>query len=261
MHLTYLLPAPMHVTALGETEMRRRATLLGEWSPAGTTVTVAAVDRGPSSVESAYEEYLAIPAMGGALRRAEDGGTDATILGCFGDPGLDGLREIARKPVVGPAASAMALAATLGHRFSIVTVAEGVRPLLRRIAWETGLLDALDEVRSVDLSVLAINTDKEAAFASLRDECAKLIAETDTDTLVLGCMSMGFLGAAERLTAELGVPVVNPIRAALHQAHTLHGMGLSHSTRAYRTPPALADGAEDVDALLRVAEGPKEVTA
>lgn len=259
MHLTYLLPAPMHVTPLGETEMRRRATLLGEWAGESTRITVAAVDNGPASVESAYEEYLAIPAMGTALRRAERSGTDAIILGCFGDPGLDGLREIAVKPVVGPAGAAMALACTLGHRFSVVTVADGVRPLLRRLAWETGVLPALCEIRSVELSVLAINTDHDAAYAALRTECERALDATEADTLVLGCMSMGFLGAAERLSTELGVPVVNPIRAAVHHAQALHRMGLAPSRRAYRRPAALADDAGDTS-LLHQAAGPLEVT-
>lgn len=260
MQLTYLLPAPMHVTPLGEPEMRRRAELLKQWAGAGTRVTVTAVDRGPAAVESAYEEYLAIPAMGTALRRAERGGADAVVLGCFGDPGLDGLREIASSPVVGPAAAAMSLACTLGHRFSIVTVADGVRPLLRRIAWETGVLAALHEVRSVQLSVMAINSDHDGAYAALRAECANGLADGEADTLVLGCMSMGFLGAAERLTAELGVPVINPIRAAVHHAQTLHQMGLSQSRRAYHRPPALIDDTED-SGLLREAAYPLEVTA
>ncbi|GAA1197521.1 allantoin racemase [Prauserella alba] len=260
MQLTYLLPAPMHVTPLGEAEMRRRAGLLKQWAGDDTRITVTAVDRGPASVESAYEEYLAVPAMGTALRRAEQGGADAVVLGCFGDPGLDGLREIADSPVVGPAAAAMSLACTLGHRFSIVTVADGVRPLLRRIAWETGVLDALHEVRSVELSVLAINSDHDAAYEALRAECANALATGEADTLVLGCMSMGFLGAAERLTAELGVPVINPIRAAVHHAQTLHRMGLSHSRHAYPLPPALADDVVDTG-LLREAEHSMEVTA
>lgn len=260
MQLTYLLPAPMHVTSLGESEMRRRAELLKQWADDGTDVTVTAVHSGPASVESAYEEYLAIPAMGTTLRRAQRNGTDAVVLGCFGDPGLDGLREIADAPVVGPAAAAMSLACTLGHRFSVVTVADGVRPLLRRIAWETGVLSALHEVRSVDLTVLAINSDHDEAYARLRSECEHALADGEADTLVLGCMSMGFFGAAERLTAELGVPVINPIRAAVHHAQTLHRMGLSHSRRAYPRPPALTEDADD-GGLLRTADNPLEVTA
>ncbi|MBK1789434.1 aspartate/glutamate racemase family protein [Prauserella cavernicola] len=258
MHLTYLLPAPMHATALGETEMRRRAALLSDWAGSDTRITVTAVDRGPASVESAYEEYLAIPAMGEALRDAERAGTDATVLGCFGDPGLDGLRELAGRPVVGPAGAAMALACTLGHSFSVVTVSSGVRPLLRRLAWETGVLPALCEVRSVELSVLAINQDHDAAYAALRAECEQALSTTDADTLVLGCMSMGFLGAAEQLTAELGVPVLNPIRAAVHHAQTLHRMGLTPSRRAFPAPPALV---ADADAeLMHHAQNRLEVT-
>ena len=59
------------------------------------------------------------------------------------------------------------------------------------------------------------------------------------DTLVLGCMSMAFLGVAERLSEELGVPVVNPARTALKTAELLVGSGLTHSPRAFPTPRKL----------------------
>ncbi|QVQ54492.1 aspartate/glutamate racemase family protein [Spiractinospora alimapuensis] len=259
MRLTYLLPAPMHATELGETEMRRRAGLLAEWSPPGTEITVSAVSRGPVSIESAYEDYLSIPAMADQACASVDAGADAIVVGCFGDPGLDGLRELVRRPVIGPSAAAMSLAASLGHQFSVVTVVEGVRPLLRRLAWEAGLSDALGVIRAVELPVIDLNRDHERAFSVLRGECERVLAETDTDTLVLGCMSMGFLGAAERLTEELGVPVVNPVRAAVHQADTLHRMGLAHSPRAYRTPAKLRQGTNRAD-LIRTTDAPLEVT-
>lgn len=259
MRLTYLLPAPMHATELGEAEMRRRAGLLARWSAPDTRITVSAVARGPASIESAYEDYLAVPALADQACASLAEGADAVVIGCFGDPGLDGLRELARRPVVGPAAAAMSLAASLGHRFSVVTVTEGVRPMLRRLAWETGVADALEVVRAVELPVIELNRDHGRALDTLREECDRVLEQTDTDTLVLGCMSMGFLGAAEELTQRLGVPVINPARAAVHQAEALHRMGLSHSPRAYPTPPKVRNGADRAE-LFRTTSDPLEVT-
>jgi Asp/Glu/hydantoin racemase len=48
---------------------------------------------------------------------------DAVIVGCFDDPGVDALRELAtRTLVVGPGAAAMHVAGLLGGSFGIVTV-------------------------------------------------------------------------------------------------------------------------------------------
>lgn len=249
MHLIYALPSPAELSPLGQQEVDRRAGLLADWAGPGTTVEVTTTHTGPASIESMYEEYLAIPALAESVRAGERRGADATIVGCFGDPGLDGLREVASRPVVGPAAAAMALAATLGHRFSVVTVADSVRHPLRRLAFDTGVEAALGSVRAVNLAVLEINDDHDSAYAALAEEGKRALAEDDVDTLVLGCMSMGFLGAAERLTAELGVPVVNPVRAAVHLAETLHRMGLAPSRRAFPLPPKVTAGAA-IDELL-----------
>jgi allantoin racemase len=248
--LTYALPSPAHMSPLGQQEVDRRAGLLTGWASPGTTVEMTTTHTGPASIESMYEEYLAIPALAESVLDGERRGADATIIGCFGDPGLDGVREVASRPVVGPAAASMALAATLGHRFSVVTVADSIRHPLRRLAFDTGVEAALSSVRAVNLTVLAINGDHDSAYAALAAECKRCLADDDADTLVLGCMSMGFLGAAERLTGELGVPVVNPVRAAVHLAETLHHMGLAPSRRAFPPPPKVTAGTAVADLLL-----------
>ncbi len=55
--------------------------------------------------------------------------------------------------------------------------------------------------------------------------------------LVLGCMSMGFVGVSEDLQKRLEIPVVNPVAAALKTAETMVALGLAQSRLAYPTPP------------------------
>jgi allantoin racemase len=50
---------------------------------------------------------------------------------------------------------------------------------------------------------------------------------------------MGFLEAHAEISSDVGVPVVNPVYAALRMAEALHGAGLRHSKRAYPLPPKL----------------------
>lgn len=252
--VAYLVPGPMHRTVLGAEELERRQDKLQQWAAPGTDVTVRAVEEGPASIESMYEEYLSIPAMSKLVVETQADGFDAAIVGCFGDPGLDGLREISDMLVVGPASASIALATTLGHRFSYVTVTASIVPALRRLAWEAGASDALASVRYIETSVMDVNKDHGAALGRMLEQ-GKLAVERDgADTLVLGCMSMGFLDVAEQMTAELGVPVINPSRAGLHMAEMSCAMGLRHSRRAFMTPPKIAAG-KGIDDLFITATG------
>lgn len=250
--IAYLVPAPMHLTALGAKELERREGKLRQWCQPGTEVVVRAADAGPASIESMYEEYLTVPATARLLTEVVQEGYDAAIVGCFGDPGLDAFREISDMLVVGPAAASTALATTLGHRFSYITVTASVVPALRRLAWEAGSADALASVRHIETSVLEVNQNHEAAVGRMLEQ-GRLAVESDgADVLVLGCMSMGFLDVAEEMTAELGVPVVNPSRASLHIAEATVALGLTHSRRAYMTPPKIEAGTKLADLYLSV---------
>jgi allantoin racemase len=248
--IAYLIPGPMHLTPLGSAEVERREAKLKDWSAPGTQISVRTVESGPASIESMYEEYLSIPPTAKLLKEVEDDGFDAAIIGCFGDPGLDGLREISDILVVGPAGASIGLATTLGHRFSFVTVTASIVPALRKLAWEAGAIDALASVRYIETSVIAVNQDPSAALGRMLEQGRMAVEQDGADVLVLGCMSMGFLDVAEEMTRRLGVPVINPSKAALKIAEATVSLGLTHSRHAYHKPPKLAAGVKLSELLV-----------
>lgn len=258
MKIVYLVPGPMGRSDEGRAELERRGELLSIYAGPETTTGIDDVPEGPASIESAYEEYLSIPA---AVRRAvelEAEGWDAVILGCFGDPGLDAFREVVSVPVIGPGEASVLLAASLGHRFSIVTIAESVVPATERQIRNVGLAGKLASVRAVNIPVLELHHDRDRTIAAVVEEGRRALLEDRADTIVLGCMSMGFLGIAESVAPQLGVPVVNPARAALRFAEAIVGSGLRHSRRAYLTPPKLAaDPARSLGDLLHGTPAPE----
>jgi allantoin racemase len=234
----YLVPGPLS-RARGQEELDRRRDVLQGWAAPGTVVGIAENPDGPGSIESAYEEYVSIPGSFELAASAEADGYDAIILGCFGDPGLDGFREILTVPIVGPCESAMHIACTLGHRFGIVTVLDSVVAPLHKLVRIAGLDSRVAAIVACDVPVLELHDD---SYGAVLDACRTTLA-AGADTIVLGCMSMAFLGVAERLSEELEVPVINPARTALKSAELLVGSGLRHSKRAFPVPPKLAAGA------------------
>jgi allantoin racemase len=165
-------------------------------------------------------------------------GFEAIVPGCFGDPGIDALRELVSIPVVGPGAASMLVAAGLGHRFGIVTVLESVVRPLENLALLTGVATKLAAVRQIGIPVLELNTDRERTFARLVEVSRRVIEDDRADVLILGCGTLSF--RSTELQRVIGVPVVNPLQAALRMAELLVGSGLSHSKRSYPVPPKLA---------------------
>ena len=57
------------------------------------------------------------------------------------------------------------------------------------------------------------------------------------DCIVLGCMSLAFTEANFEMSEQLGIPVVNPAIASLKLLEATLACGLSHSKKAFQTPP------------------------
>lgn len=87
------------------------------------------------------------------------------------------------------------------------------------------------------MSVLDLARQREEALQKIAAVGMRAVEEDGADVLVLGCMSMAFLGITDELQTRIGVPVVNPVTAALKTTELLVSINLTHSKRAYPFPP------------------------
>jgi allantoin racemase len=206
---------------------------------ADTEVGHSELDAGPASIESEFDEALALPDTIAKIMQAEREGADAVIIDCMGDPGMGAGREVTSIPVLGPAQTSMHLAALLAHSFSVITVLDAVVPLLDDLAKRYGLSDKLASIRSVDIPVLELD-DHERMMNALTEESVKAIEEDGAHAIVFGCTGMRGCADAlrERLTARgySGIPVIDPVVAAFKIAEAIVDLGLAPSTRTYATP-------------------------
>jgi len=235
MRVAYFLPGPLSTGPLGPAELERRESYLVQRAFPGTQVSVCEAKDGPESIESCVEECLSLPWILREIPELERDGFDAVIIGCFDDPGLSAARELTRMPVVGPAQASCHLASQLGDRFAILTVVDEVIPLLNRLMRTYALSDLVTEIRAVDVPVLELRSQPNAVLDNLTAEGRAAIAG-GADTVVLGCMSMGFLSISNALQERLGIPVVNPVLAALKAAESAVSLSLTHSSLAYPPP-------------------------
>jgi len=239
MRILYVIPGTMSKTELGEEELGRRKKILQKNAGKDTVVDITDIEEGPSSIESSYEEYLSIPATVERVVQSEKEGYDGVILGCFGDPGLDDMRETVKIPVIGPGETSMVTAAILGHRFSIITVMDSVIPSLEKLAKVVGVERKLASVRSVNIPVLELGKDMEVTKKKIIEEAEIALEHDRSDVIILGCMSMAFMGISEEIQEKLGIPVVNPAYVSLKILEALISSHLSPSKRAFPYPPKL----------------------
>lgn len=198
------------------------------------------VEDGSTSIEDMYDEVMSLPYIIKKIKLAEELGYHAVVIDCFFDPGLDVARELVKIPVIGPAQSACHLAAQVGERFSVILPSTKGEPIVRDRLKRYELHHNLASIRSVNLSVLELQTKPEETLSRVSEEARKAFLNDGAHVLVLGCTGMSWL--FERLESllkeryNLEVPVIEPFRAAVYNAVMWVLYGVTHSKTRYPTP-------------------------
>lgn len=201
----------------------------------GTEIEAASPRMGPASIESHYDEALAVPGLLDEIRRGEDAGCDAYVIACFGDPGLDAARELARGPVIGIAQAAMHMASMVGTGFTVVTTLARTCNQAWHLAERYGMSRFCRNVRACELPVLELEQPGSPARELILACAMQALQEDRCDTLVLGCAGMADL--CDYIASKTGVPVIDGVAAAVKLAESLVSLGLASSTRGdFATP-------------------------
>lgn len=205
---------------------------------AGPGVEIRAVcpTLGPDAIESHGDEVRAAAAVLDLVERdLRGGGSDAYVIACFGDPGLDAARELVEVPVVGIAEAAMHVAAVSGRTFGVVTSLARTLGRARDLVARYGMRDACVALIGTGIPVLELEDTTPSSVAAIEACCREAVA-ADADVIVLGCAGMADLCRA--LTDAVGVPVIDGVAAAVGLASGMVRMGVGTSKRVeYAFPP------------------------
>lgn len=192
---------------------------------------------GPESIESFYDEYLAIP---GILEQIiVDASSDAFILACWGDPGIEAAREITAKPVVGIAEASLYVANMVAAKWSVVTTLHRVRDMVEKTIEKTGLTSRCASVRTTKLSVLDTEQDRAITLDVLTTASQLAIQDDGAEAICLGCAGMS--GLEQQLEERLGVPVIDAVAAAVKMAESLVSLRKTTSKQLTYGLPELKD--------------------
>lgn len=208
----------------------------------GTVIELSQIATGPASIESSFDEAMALPGILTRVAQAEAGGAEAIIIDCMGDPALGAAREIAAVPVVGPAQAAMHATSLLAANFAILTTGETVVGMFHDLVLRYGMADRVTSLRTVGISAVELGDDARVADSLFAQ--AEQAHDEGAHAILFGCT--GMRGWARRIedhlagTGRTRIPVVDPVAIAVRTAETLAALRLLPSKRSYPTPPEKA---------------------
>ena len=172
---------------------------------------------GPESIEGFYDEAFCIPGLVEEIEKHSD--ADSYIIACFDDTGLEVIRSITEKPVIGIGEAAYHIATMVAGNFTVITtLSRSIRPLTHNLK-KYGLFENCVKVTAIEVPVLDLeNISKENL-----DKLDKGIQDTkkndNAEAIILGCAGMADL--AKKLEIKHKLPVIEGVSSAVVLAESL----------------------------------------
>jgi allantoin racemase len=192
------------------------------YAGAGTQVDVIHLDGVPENIDYYYPKHLMELAIFRVVRRLEQEGYDAVVVGCCYDPGVKVARELVDIPVVGPLEAAMNHASYFGHRFTVLTDHRKAVPWLEDIVRLHGAGNCRG-VRCIDWYITDMIKDTTAVADDAAALSMKWLEDDGSEVIILGCTIIA--GCLEREIMTTGrhreLPILNPNLLALKAAEPL----------------------------------------
>ncbi|WP_211254273.1 aspartate/glutamate racemase family protein [Enterovibrio calviensis] len=182
----------------------------------------------PLSIEGHYDGAMAAHHLVKQVQTLEKQESDALgyVVACFDDTGLDAVREVTERPVVGIGEAAMKTAGYLGHSFMVMTTLQRSVPIIRRNVLMYGLERQCAAIVASNIPVLSLETDPDA-FTQILGLAKSSLDTSNSEVLILGCAGMSHW--QEKLQSALGVPVIDGVQAAIATVKMLAELKLSTS--------------------------------
>lgn len=223
-------------------EMALRCRILEEYTAPDTQLAMVCPQSSGVELNSALDVVLAAPEIVQLAADGQNAGFDAVVLYCFSDPVIDACREALRIPIIGGAQASCLAALNVCRSFGVILADEARLPEKKLFLRTLGISpERIGQIAAVNLNGISPWADRETTFKKLLACGQKMIRETHTEAIVLGCLS--FLGLAEPLSRVLGIPVIDPAVAAVTTAESIVRQRLFTSKVSY---PLLCSKAREI---------------
>jgi Asp/Glu/hydantoin racemase len=197
--------------------------------PGGPRLDVVTLADGPPGIYSWQDWHAAVEPLCRIVAADAAGETraDAYVIACASDPGIDAVRALTPRPVLGVFRCAVASALAQAERFGVVALAEASKGRHLLALRSMGVEPRLAGEIAMNVSLESL-LDAEAARERLIATAGALV-DAGAGVVILGCTGMS--GHRAAMEAAIGVRVIDPCQAAAALAIGLMGGAASSVAR------------------------------
>lgn len=180
-----------------------------------TEIEVKCIKEAPPGIESYHDAAVSEKYLLDKFEKWKEQ-YDGFIIACHSDVGVNLLREVSTKPVIGIGEASMLFALPLGHKFSILSLKRKKIPQKEDLVRKYGLENRCASIRITGLGVIATDEEKRE---KLIQEGIKAVKEDGAEVLILGCAGMA--GLDKEIEKVVGVPVIDGVVSAIMTIESL----------------------------------------
>lgn len=190
-----------------------------------TEVICMTVANGPSTIEGHLDALLAAKATAELIAEEEEN-FDGFLIACGFDPGLNAIREISSKPVLGISLAAMTCASMICHRFAVLTPQMRMVNVIKDMIHVYGMDEKSAGVYAVECTVADVATDQNKMVGEFIRQARQAVKD-GADAICLGGATLS--GMDKIIEAQVKVPVLDGIACGAVMLEALIRLHLAHS--------------------------------
>ncbi len=188
-----------------------------KFASADTEIVSVEPNVGPESIEGFYDEAFCIPGLVEEIEKHSD--ADSYIIACFDDTGLEVIRSITEKPVIGIGEAAYHIATMVAGNFTVITtLSRSIRPLTHNLK-KYGLFENCVKVTAIEVPVLDLENISRENLDKLNNGIQDTKKNDNAEAIILGCAGMADL--AKNLETKHKLPVIEGVSSAVVLAESL----------------------------------------
>ena len=196
-----------------------------KFASADTEIVSVEPNVGPESIEGFYDEAFCIPGLVEEIEKHSD--ADSYIIACFDDTGLEVIRSITEKPVIGIGEAAYHIATMVAGNFTVITtLSRSIRPLTHNLK-KYGLFENCVKVTAIEVPVLDLENISKENLDKLNKGIQDTKKNDNAEAIILGCAGMADL--AKNLETKHKLPVIEGVSSAVVLAESLVNLQIKTS--------------------------------
>ena len=138
--------------------------------------------------------------------------SDAFIIASFDDMGVETIRKVTSKPVIGLGEAAFYTANIIANKFSVITNVSHSHEALKNNLIKYDMDHKCVSLKSIEVPILDMETMSKSNIKKLENEIQRTILEDNPEAIII--TSAGILNLTKDLSNKFNIPFIEGITAA-----------------------------------------------